>query len=875
MASATGERRSASGAARTAAARASTTHAAARVRQSVREIARLGQHRQRRRAAPHHRAHERARARTAPAPRGSQRPRRARPPAARPSPAPTASTHAQGAISGRSDAASPASTRRHARAREPRARRNVASARRDAVSMPLTAYAATGTESASTASAADAGPRRRPPRPARWRAPASAARSDPRDQPQRLRAPEHRQRVRPGERREDQRPRQRRDAVGDRAARVEAPAHPRGDVPRVAHRDERVVDGEAPHPRAPGTQPPERSQRPLSATARRCPIRGMSRRKVRPSGSRFLRFDVAALARRSAPVASPSPTPPELDRPNALRDRRRPAPLGRRQRRPAAAVRRPGSPPGSPRAPRAPAREVLDVFVDGANVTARDPRDPRRVRRCATWRSRWSTSAARPRAKATVRFYDEPWEICVERFGADRVPERLPRRHRARWSPSTTAPCPSTRSSPPRAMPSSASCRRGPRAHRDRRAPRAASAADAAARRRPAAAGRDGVPVPEPVPVVVELERDAPLSFGAEFAMRERPDARRGSRDGADDRGARAPTCTPCSFAAGCAPRSAGARSTSASATRCSSPSALELARRAFDAWERGPRPCTRAARPPGSSSASASPPDGELALTLGGDAGRRAPRRPHLPGARRRRRARGGARLRSVARSRGPAPRPLPGREPAPRRAAPRPARVDRGPPRGEPGRLEGQPDPRAVPRVRRGPRRVPARPAAASLSDGAPALRLALARHRPGDRSSRDLPLRRPHRRRRRRARCGRSTGRTGSVLWRVGRHARHERRHPRRASRALAPDGSDLASTTSERRDHAARSHRAARRRPRGRRGRAPARPPQARRRHGGRAPPGRHRSRRAASCAGAGPGVAAQAHAPERCARGRPA
>ncbi|MFO0671841.1 MAG: hypothetical protein U0235_19830 [Polyangiaceae bacterium] len=61
-------------------------------------------------------------------------------------------------------------------------------------------------------------------------------------------------------------------------------------------------------------------------------------------------------------------------------------------------------------------REVLDVFVGGANVTARVGS------RHATAALRDLGLAAadlgrRTTGKTIVRFYDEPWELCVERFG--------------------------------------------------------------------------------------------------------------------------------------------------------------------------------------------------------------------------------------------------------------------------------------------------------------------------------------------------------------------------------------------------------------------------------------------------------------------------
>lgn len=62
-------------------------------------------------------------------------------------------------------------------------------------------------------------------------------------------------------------------------------------------------------------------------------------------------------------------------------------------------------------------RDVLDVFIDGANVTARVVTGQAGcvLRDLAL---ALSDLAHRPRGKALVRFYDEPWEVCVERRGA-------------------------------------------------------------------------------------------------------------------------------------------------------------------------------------------------------------------------------------------------------------------------------------------------------------------------------------------------------------------------------------------------------------------------------------------------------------------------
>ena len=45
------------------------------------------------------------------------------------------------------------------------------------------------------------------------------------------------------------------------------------------------------------------------------------------------------------------------------------------------------------------------------------PIDTRRAS-CATSRRLSSISACKPRGKSIVRFYDDAWELCVERFGA-------------------------------------------------------------------------------------------------------------------------------------------------------------------------------------------------------------------------------------------------------------------------------------------------------------------------------------------------------------------------------------------------------------------------------------------------------------------------
>jgi hypothetical protein len=62
------------------------------------------------------------------------------------------------------------------------------------------------------------------------------------------------------------------------------------------------------------------------------------------------------------------------------------------------------------------AREVLDVFVAGANVTARvGSRHATAALRDLGLAA--AELATRTTGKTIVRFYDEPWEMCLERFG--------------------------------------------------------------------------------------------------------------------------------------------------------------------------------------------------------------------------------------------------------------------------------------------------------------------------------------------------------------------------------------------------------------------------------------------------------------------------
>ncbi|HSQ64690.1 MAG TPA: PQQ-binding-like beta-propeller repeat protein [Polyangiaceae bacterium] len=162
------------------------------------------------------------------------------------------------------------------------------------------------------------------------------------------------------------------------------------------------------------------------------------------------------------------------------------------------------------------ARDVLDVFVHGANVTARVD-DPHGLAVLCDLARAVSELAAAPRGKALVRFYEQPWELCVERLGGS-----------ASLSVYRTGPHPDVavydacvpfadvvggaRDAVQEAL---ASCPLGDDGL-------AFDLAEAAAKLDEISLAADEPPAPdsEPVPVSVELEPDVPIAFGADFALR-------------------------------------------------------------------------------------------------------------------------------------------------------------------------------------------------------------------------------------------------------------------------------------------------------------------------------------------------------------------
>ncbi|MGA2451627.1 MAG: PQQ-binding-like beta-propeller repeat protein [Polyangiaceae bacterium] len=262
-----------------------------------------------------------------------------------------------------------------------------------------------------------------------------------------------------------------------------------------------------------------------------------------------------------------------------------------------------------PSARRRVGAELLDVLIDGANVTARlhETHVACVLRDLA---SALAALAGGARGKAIVPFYDEPWELCIERFGST-----------ACLSIYRTGPDPRV-AVYDRAIPF-VDVNRGVTdaiarfLARRRCNPRSRSELVAAAEQMEELGEHrwlvpDGAPdVPVLVPVVVELEHDAPLSFGAEFAMRpsegtlERAEVERTDLHALLFRGRfRAEVRGRVVELGECHPLLVAER-------------LLDLSRRAFDAWERGLALNARGDAAGVRIGIRVSP-EGELALSLG-----------------------------------------------------------------------------------------------------------------------------------------------------------------------------------------------------------------------------------------------------------------
>jgi outer membrane protein assembly factor BamB len=181
------------------------------------------------------------------------------------------------------------------------------------------------------------------------------------------------------------------------------------------------------------------------------------------------------------------------------------------------AVRRSSSAPESERARRRPASEVLDVFIEGANVTARvDDAQASCVLRDLGIAV--ADLARRPRGKAIVRLYDEPWEMCIERIGATAALSV----YRTGAEPQVAV---YDRSVPFADVIESAREAIDALTARGGASPTVQIELDAAAAELRACPLLDDAYPMTPneadlAPVVVEIDRDAPIAFGTDFAMR-------------------------------------------------------------------------------------------------------------------------------------------------------------------------------------------------------------------------------------------------------------------------------------------------------------------------------------------------------------------
>ena len=164
------------------------------------------------------------------------------------------------------------------------------------------------------------------------------------------------------------------------------------------------------------------------------------------------------------------------------------------------------------------AREVIDVFIEGANVTARIA-DKNAACVLRDLGFALAELGQCERGKAIVRFYDEPWEMCVERLGAVASLSV----YRAGNDPKVAV---YDRCVPLVEVFESA------REALDGLIERAASGATTpallvelrAARQAIASielSSSDAPGIPGPTPVAIEIERDAPISFAAEFSLRD------------------------------------------------------------------------------------------------------------------------------------------------------------------------------------------------------------------------------------------------------------------------------------------------------------------------------------------------------------------
>ncbi len=177
-----------------------------------------------------------------------------------------------------------------------------------------------------------------------------------------------------------------------------------------------------------------------------------------------------------------------------------------------------GGPPPAPRSgTRTRTSEVLDLFIHGANVTARvAERHASCVLRDLAFALAELMSA--PRGKRIVRFYDDAWELCVERIGTSATLSV----YRGGTEPTVLVydrpvvfaeMCASVVDAIDATLARNTAEARGPVARE-------------LAEVRAALADRSAFEIDEDdetsfaPPVSIDIERDAPISFAAEFPMR-------------------------------------------------------------------------------------------------------------------------------------------------------------------------------------------------------------------------------------------------------------------------------------------------------------------------------------------------------------------
>ena len=179
-------------------------------------------------------------------------------------------------------------------------------------------------------------------------------------------------------------------------------------------------------------------------------------------------------------------------------------------------------------APSSPPREVLDIFIQGTNVTATvDERHATCVLRDLG--AALATLLSTPRGKAIVRFYDDAWELAVERFGktallsvyrAGAEPKVLVHERPVVFDEVRQGVVEAL--SRALASPDSPASRRGELEAVER------LLLDTKDR-----GANEEVPLPRTENVIVEIDKDAPISLAAEFFLRQaEKDAPKSSRDG-------------------------------------------------------------------------------------------------------------------------------------------------------------------------------------------------------------------------------------------------------------------------------------------------------------------------------------------------------